>query len=548
MHVALYARVSTTKQAQNDLSLPDQLSQMREWSKTNNHIVVAKYVEPGASATDDKRPIFQQMISDAMAKPATFDAIIIHSLSRFFRDGISFGVYERKLAKNGVKVISITQPTGEDSAGEMMRRIICMFDEHQSKETSKHTSRAMRENAKQGYFNGSRAPFGYFPKLTDVSASRGRKKKKLAILDEEAELVRMIYRYYTQGLEGRTCGVKEIAKHLTAKGLLMRGKPWTTQKVHTILANTLYMGDYYFNILDSKARQNRPPSEWVKTPIPPIVDAAMFEQARSIRVSRAPQSDQVVPRVLSSPVLLAGIIKCGICGHRMTLSTGKSGTYRYYKCTRRNNQGNHACASRNLPMDKLDQIVIGQVLEKVLQPNRLQILMEELRHRIQTGKDSRQDKVSELERQLKNIEERKGRLLEAIESGVVDLDETTHSRSQQLKSAREALLIQIAQARVTSLPPAIEFLKPSQVDNFGKALRRLLQSQDSGLLKSYIQLLVDEVVVKDEEAVIRGSYAALAHTLHKIKMGTSHQVPTFIHDWRPQRDSNSCYRRERAMS
>ena len=85
---------------------------------------------------------------DAMMKPSEFEVIIIHSLSRFFRDGIEFGVYERKLAKNKVKVISITQPTSDDSAGEMMRRIITMFDEHQSKEISKHVSRCMKENAR----------------------------------------------------------------------------------------------------------------------------------------------------------------------------------------------------------------------------------------------------------------------------------------------------------------------------------------------------------------------------------------------------------------
>lgn len=150
MHVALYARVSTTRQADNDLSIPDQLRQLRAWCEANDHTAVQEYIEPGASATDDKRPVFQEMISSALGKPAPFDAIIIHSLSRFFRDGIEFGVYERKLAKNKVRVISITQPTSDDAGGEMMRRIINLFDEHQSKENSKHTSRAMCENARQG--------------------------------------------------------------------------------------------------------------------------------------------------------------------------------------------------------------------------------------------------------------------------------------------------------------------------------------------------------------------------------------------------------------
>ena len=44
------------------------------------------------------------MIADATMNPAPFEAIIVHSLSRFFRDAIAFGLYERQLAKHGVKV------------------------------------------------------------------------------------------------------------------------------------------------------------------------------------------------------------------------------------------------------------------------------------------------------------------------------------------------------------------------------------------------------------------------------------------------------------
>ena len=539
MQVALYARVSTTRQAENDLSIPDQLRQMREWAKANGHLVVQEFVEPGASATDDKRPVFQQMINDALMKPPAFETIIIHSLSRFFRDGIEFGVYERKLAKNKVKVISITQPTSDDAAGEMMRRIICMFDEHQSKEISKHVSRAMKENARQGYFNGSRAPFGYCASSMEVAASRGRQKKKLVIENAEADVVRLAYRLYLDGLNGRSMGLKEIAKYLSEHGYLMRGKPWSIQKVHTLLSDTLYMGDYYFNVRDSKANKQRPPEEWVKTDIPAIVDAVIFERVRMVRESRAPGNGTAIPKAMSSPVLLAGIIKCGVCGHRMTLSTGKSGAYRYYKCTSRRGQGNHACTSKNLPMEKLDGIVLNQVANTVLQPERLQTLMTELREHIQSGKNSRQEVISDLERQLKNTEERQNRLLDAIESGIVDLDEVTHRRSQQNKTAREALLIQIAEARRTTLPAAIEYLKPSQVDLFGKALRSKLLAKDSALAKGYIRILLDEVLVEDDTATIKGSYAALANAMHQMKMGTNNLVPTLIPNWCARRDSNS---------
>ena len=80
--------------------------------------------------------------------------------------------------------------------------------------------------------------------------------------------------------------------------------------------------------------------------------------------------------------------------------------------------------------------------------------------------------------------------------------------------------------------PTVEYLKASQVELFGKVLRQKLLAASSPLAKSYLNILVDEVVAHDNTATIRGSYAALAGTLHKIKVGDLNQVPTFNHDWR----------------
>jgi site-specific DNA recombinase len=530
MQVALYARVSTTRQADNDLSIPDQLRQLREWAKSNGHIVVAEFIEPGASATDDKRPVFQQMISEALQKPQTFDAIIIHSLSRFFRDAIQFGLYERKLSKNKVKVISITQQTSDDSAGEMMRRIISTFDEYQSKENSKHTSRAMRENARQGYFNGSKSPFGYTSISTEVTGARGRSKKKLEINEAEAHIVRTIYDLYLFGIQGRMVGQKEIGRHMTENGMLMRGKPWRVQKVHSVLSDTLYMGDYYFNVIDSKTGQKRDPSEWVKTEIPAIIDSLKFEQVRLKRESRAP--DKVSPAILSSPTLMTGIIKCGQCGGSMTLATGKGGRYKYYKCTSRKNKGNHVCTSSNLPMEKTDQQVLRQLADKVFAPERVQTMMTALRKRISAAKDNMQHHINELNRQLKSAEERQHRLLDAIEMGVVNLDETVKSRAQNLQAAREALVIQIATVRKDNSQP-LEHIKASQVEKFSQLLKEKLLAKDSAIAKTYLNLLVDTVVVNEDVATITGSYDALASAvgLNDKKNGHLKQVPTSISDW-----------------
>jgi DNA invertase Pin-like site-specific DNA recombinase len=121
MIVALYARVSAVRQAEKDLSIPDQLRQMRDWCKAKNHQIAFEYVEAGALATDDKRPVFQQMMTEACQNPPAFDAIIVHSLSRFFRDAIEFGLCERRLKKFSLSVVSITQETSNDQTGSMAR-------------------------------------------------------------------------------------------------------------------------------------------------------------------------------------------------------------------------------------------------------------------------------------------------------------------------------------------------------------------------------------------------------------------------------------------
>ena len=77
--------------------------------------MTAEFVEAGASATDDRRAVFQQMIERACDGENAFDVIVVHSYSRFFREAFEQEFYLRKLAKHNVKVISITQPVGDES-------------------------------------------------------------------------------------------------------------------------------------------------------------------------------------------------------------------------------------------------------------------------------------------------------------------------------------------------------------------------------------------------------------------------------------------------
>ena len=190
-------------------------------------------------------------------------------------------------------------------------------------------------------------------------------------------------------------------------------------------------------------------------------------------------------------------------------------------------------------MEKLDKLVLHRLADKVFAPDRLRLLVVELRKRIRSSKHDHQERLNVLHRQLKLLEDRQNRLLDAIESGTIELDETTQRRAQQNKNARESLLIEIAGTRREHSIPAVEYVKQSQVEAFGRVLREKLLARDSDLAKRYLSLLVDEIVVRDKTATIRGSYHALASSLRVIQGGKADQVPRSMSDWRARRDSNS---------
>ncbi len=230
--VALYVRVSTTRQAEGELSIPDQIKQGQDFCVARDLKLVETFVEPGASATDDRRPEFQRMIEAATAAERPFDLVLVHSMSRFFREQFLSEMYIRKLRKVGVALLSMTQEFHDDTTGYLIRQIVGSFDEYQSRENAKHTLRSMQENARQGFWNSSRPPFGY---RTSDAEKRGQKVKKVLVIEEaEATVVRCIFDL-ALGRVGMPLGVKAIVNHLNELGCQHRGKPFHTSSVHRIL-------------------------------------------------------------------------------------------------------------------------------------------------------------------------------------------------------------------------------------------------------------------------------------------------------------------------
>ena len=531
---ALYLRVSTVRQAEHDVSIPDQRKQGEAYCRSRGLQLVETLVEAGASATNDKRPEFQRMIEAGTSKPAPFDVIVVHSFSRFFRDHFELEFYVRKLAKNGIKLISMTQEFGDDPMHVMMRQIMALFDEYQSKENAKHVLRALKENARQGFCNGSRPPFGYRTVAAEV---RGAKvKKKLEIDPLHADTVRLTFRLALEG-DGTSgpMGVKAIASHLNAQRIFTRdGGRWGIGTVHRLLTRPTYIGRHEFNKRNKSGKLN-PVEDVIPVAVPSIIDQATFDTVQARMKARNPKVTP--PQVVGGPTLLTGLIHCAKCGGAMTIRTGKSGRYRYYTCSTKARQGPTACSGMTVPMKKLDELVAKHLEDRLLDPARLEEILAAVLDRQQERGVRRCDHIAELNKRATEADLRIKRLYDAIESGIADLDDPDlKERIANLKALRNQARVDADRASNLLGNGGKQAITPPMLRKFARTARQRIRLPGGGYRRDHLRALAQRVEVAEGELRIIGSKNDLLRTIAKGNLeGTAGAVPRFVPSWR--RDS-----------
>ncbi len=539
---ALYLRVSTGRQAEHDLSIPDQRRHATSYCASNGMQVIGEFVESGASATDDRRPEFQKMMDAASLRPPDFDTIVVHSFSRFFRDQFQLEFYFRQLAKNGVRLVSITQELGDDPMSVMMRQIMALFDEYQSKENAKHTLRAMRENARQGYWNGSRPPFGY--RIIEAEQRGSRTKKKIEPDPLQADNVRLMFRLVLVGDgDSGPMGMKQIADHLNAIGIRTQtGGRWGVGAVHQILTRTTYIGCHRFNEYSWRTKTVKPADEVVEVEVPRIIDPEEFEAVQATMRSRSPQLKAA--RFVSAGTLLGGVCFCSDCGGAMTLRTsGRGEQYRYYTCCTAARHGKTGCRGRTIPMAELDHAVEDFIARRLLEPSHVRALLAGLLERREANKQRQHQRIAGLRRQASDADAKLTRLYSAIENGLADLsDSNLKGRMAELVTIRDKAREDANRAESREGNEAIR-LTDETLQLFTTTAQERLRAEDGKLLRHNIQILIQRVEVGTDRIEIRGSKQKLLQTL--VALGGASGVETggrefrtSVPNWLPGLDSN----------
>lgn len=536
MRIALYVRVSTERQADQGMSMDDQVAVMKKWAHDKGHVIVEIFEEPGASAyaLERRRPVFDRMVGAALSPEKPFDLIVVHAQNRFYRRNAEREILERKLGQNGVQLVIFGQPRPEDERSSfLVRNVTGILDELQSLSTGVRVADCMRANAVAGYFNGSKPPYGYRIVATDIPARSGV-KKILVVDDEEAEVVRRIFRLARFGKDGLVMGMKRIAEELNASGLQHRGTKWTIRHVEMVLENSACIGELVTFKRNSHTNRPHPREEWVTTQIPAILGRDEFDAVHRVLATRRPPNTD--NRAAQVPTLLTGLLICGRCNKGLTLATGKSGRYKYYRCASKQKISPSACSCPNLPKERLDRLVLTALIERVLSTERVAGIMGELMAIWKDAKQPDPKRLQLLRTRLAALDAALGRMYEQVAKKNIDLDSTLQAHIRRKQHERETVE---AELRGLEARQHLPFRKVSRehIEEFLSIARTELGDPDNPLARQYLRALVTEIRVDAACCRIRGNRAQLASAMsHWSNMPG--EVPSDASDWRARLGSN----------
>jgi len=486
-NAVIYARVSTTGQAEEELPIEGQVERCRKKVEELGATVVREFVDDGRSGRNDSRPAFQDIMTYCDVHSP--DYLITWSTSRFFRNKIDAGLYKRQLDKLGVEIIYVSTPIDRESdTGWLLEGVLEIVDEWYSRQVSSDTMRSMLKNAHDGFWNGGQPPFGYKP----VPSPDNPKRKKLVINDGEADLVKKIFKLRLDGH-----GAKAISVSLNQQGLSHRGKPWNNKGVLYILKSEAVTGQTVFGRRDKRTGRNKPRDEWVVVDShKPIIEKEQWDTVQQIIGAASPNPDTGSPK---SSFVFSGLLKCS-CGATMQVVSGgrKNQIRHYYKC--RDKTQYHRCDAPPIPAVELDNFLIEMLLSQALTPAALNTLITELKAANDSwGKDN-QKRRQQLSTQLSAAKGKLERLYDSLETGELNLSDLA-PRIKQHKNTIGRLEGEIK--LIDSEKPPQTNISEGDTEAIAEELRYILTSyQDPKVLRAFFSTFVTKLEIKDGNVIM----------------------------------------------
>jgi len=487
MKAAIYGRVSSEKQ-DVDLSISAQLKALREYAGRNDYEIVKEFVDEAESGRTSARPAFREMIAMARRSPKPFDVILVWKYSRFARSRQDSIVFKTMLRKNGVQVISITEPFEDSPTGRLLEAMIESIDEFYSANLSEEITRGMRESASRGFYVVGFTPYGYDRiKIRDGNKERSN-------LEPNPHQAPIVARMFKEVLEGK--GLKEVVKALNRDGIgSPRGKGWIKTAVHRILTNEVYTG----TLLWGKCNAGGLAPIRVEDAWPAIVSADVFDQVQALLKARAPS--YLHPKRAASHFLLSGIARCGYCGKALVGHDAKSGQFSYYVCGTLLKKGAGACQARYINSREFEGLVVDKIREHILTEENLRELVRLVNEEMDAASREYQRQLDVVIEEIADVNRRLDRLYDAVETGNLKLDDLA-PRIKDLKARKDNLQARKWELEWQMKERKLELADTATVMRYVQDLRDVLSNSSLAERKSFIKSFVKEVRITGDKALL----------------------------------------------
>ena len=372
-NVGLYIRLSKEDGEKHESeSITNQKSLLLQYAKENNLKVYDIYIDDGFSGTNFDRPAFKRLISDIESKK--INMVITKDMSRLGRDYIGTGeLVEKYFPSKGVRYIALTDniDTYLDNSNNDIAPFKAIMNDMYAKDISKKIKSSLKAKQKEGKWVGGRTPFGY-----DIDPNN---KNHLVINEEQAIIVKKIFNMSLEGLS-----YFKIAKKLTEENVKTPAQyynfewkshynlnygQWHTKTIQDILTNRNYTGDLVqnkrskINYKIKKIVKNNPNDYIVvKNTHEAIIDKDIFDEVQK----KLPKN---VGRCEKKEIhLLDGLLHCGDCGHRISVTPRRKKDNRCYTICNyyRTYMKQRLCTTHSNNYDTLEKIIINSLKEQYL--------------------------------------------------------------------------------------------------------------------------------------------------------------------------------------
>lgn len=310
--ICSYIRVSTERDGQKESYRNQQELIMERIKRNPDWELVDIYADPALTGTNDNRPEFQRMMSDA--RKHKFDRILVKSISRFARNTILAVQRIQELKALGIAIEF--ERENIDTSGpysEMLLTILSALAQDESRNISERVKNGLRMRALNGQASWTNL-YGY--------TKDGN--KEYVIVEEEAEVIRRIFNEYEKGARP-----SDIASWLNEDGYVSPGgQDWKLVNIKYILSNPKYAGNILTNVrftedhMTHKQVKNTGQVERI-----PIIDHhnGIVTKEQFCRVQKIEEMKK------QSQYPFKDMLTCPICGRKMKKARPSENAY-YWCC------------------------------------------------------------------------------------------------------------------------------------------------------------------------------------------------------------------------